>query len=48
MNDQFIQNLIFDLDDVLQDLSFDLGEDTVPYQKLKTAIQSLEEYLEDQ
>jgi hypothetical protein len=45
--EQFIEHLLFELDDILQDVSFDISTDCVPYEKLKELIEKVEEYKEE-
>lgn len=46
--DAFLFELLTELNDVLQDLEFDYaGTDSVPYQKLKDIIETIEEKLND-
>ncbi len=42
--EQFLTNLTTDLEDIKTDLYFDLGVDSVPYNKLKTVLENIEEY----
>lgn len=44
--DTFLNELLIDLNDVLDDIEFDYaGRDSVPYQKLKDIIENVEEQL---
>ncbi len=46
--DIFLNELLVDLNDVLDDIEFDYaGTDSVPYQKLKDIIENVEDKLND-
>lgn len=44
---KFLTDLIVELEDILVDAEFDLGGQSVIYQKLKTLISTVEEYQEN-
>jgi hypothetical protein len=48
MNDQqnFINTLIAELDDIKFDIEMDLGPDSVPYEKIKTLMDTVYDYQE--
>lgn len=43
---KFITNLIMDLEDIKFDVECDLGIQSVPYEKLKSLLSTVEEYQE--
>jgi hypothetical protein len=49
MNDQqkFLNTLLVELEDIKIDIEFDLGIQSVPYEKLKSLILTIEEYQEN-
>ena len=44
--DSFLTQLIIDLDDVIQDIEFDFGSNSVAEEKLKRIIRNIEEVKE--
>lgn len=44
--ESFLTQLIIDLDDVIQDIEFDFGNDSVAEEKLKRIIRNIEEVTE--
>jgi hypothetical protein len=44
---QFLNDLLFELDDIKFDIECDLGTQSVPYEKVKSLILTIEEYQEN-